>query len=86
MKKLIAFVAVIMLFQACRKGDADKHQSCQDYFYKYYQGKKDTIGMISPEYVLIGLQDGASADEVKTLISAKDYVDPTYNFQVFETR
>lgn len=86
MKKILLLLLCLpMLFASCSDDDImelpdDTTSGLLNF--KYYNDKKDYLGLISKDYILLACESSSSDDDIKELVSTKDYLDPAYKYQI----
>jgi len=89
--KLIAIILIATLFFVsflcigCSKDDEKKQvqNSCGFIDFKYYNGKQYFLGVLSNEYVLIGIDTKYSDNEIKNFISTVSHLDQNYDYTIY---
>lgn len=84
MKKIVLPILILsLLFIGCSKENISKEKSCKYIDFKYYKGKKDHLGEISNNYLLIGIDTTYSDKQIKSFISKLNQFDKSYHYSIY---
>lgn len=84
MKNLILLIMTFtMLFTACSKDDDLIPQSnCEFINFRYYNGEQISLGEMSNNYVLVGIDTTYSNNQIQNFISNVSYFDQSYTYTI----
>ena len=76
--KLFIFGGFLLTFQSCMDDESNARidENCQIINFKYYQGEKDTLGEVSKDYLLIGIDSNYSENEINEFIATLNHFNP----------
>lgn len=85
MKINFSIIFLSLLLVSCSKDNEidpkqPEQQDCNFINFKYYDGDRDTLGILSNNYILIGTDTSTNDRVIKNLIASKSYLDQNYNY------
>lgn len=84
MKNIILSIVILsLLVVSCCKDDKEPVQKTCDFIdFKYYDGAQDHLGVMSNDYLLIGIDSTYSDNQIQSFISGLSPFDQAYNYTI----
>ncbi len=77
---MFVFAVLALAFTSCKKDNTDEALvPCEFVDFRYYGDHVQTIGELSPDYLLVGIDESTSRDEFEELISDLELLDHSYS-------